>query len=76
MINFEVIAVLLMIYIAGHDLYQSIAHRKERKDLYDRLMSKDLCDYKAGTGERVKKPTVSAHQKAMDVWRNMGGDEQ
>lgn len=76
MINFDVIAVLLMIYIAGHDLYQGIAHRKERKDLYDRLMSKDLNDYKVGTREHVKKPTVSAHQKAMETWRNGGGDEQ
>lgn len=76
MINTDIIMLLLMMYIAGHDLWQGIAHKRERKDMCDRLMSRGLGEYKAGTREHVKKPAMSAHDKAMNAWRSGGGDEQ
>ena len=47
-------------------IIQQVIHHCERKDLYNRIMSRDLDEYK-GTG----KPTSgkSAHAKVLDNWR-------
>ena len=42
----------------------------ERKDLYNRIMSKNLTEYKSGGNYRVK----SAHDKIIERWRGKGGD--
>jgi hypothetical protein len=52
---------------------QQILHWLERRDLYNRLMSRDLTEYKraagGGTGTEARR---TAHEKAIDKWRNGG----
>ena len=45
---------------------QEYLHHRERRDLYNRIMSRDLDDYKG-----TSKPTSgkSAHAKVLDNWR-------
>lgn len=43
----------------------------ERKDLYNRIMSRDLSEYKGG---KTKSP-LSAHEKVLKRWREKEGDE-
>ena len=45
-----------------------IMHRFERKDLYNRIMSKNLTEYKGDKCVSVK----SAHDRVLKKWR--GGD--
>ncbi len=48
-------------------------HFIERRDLYDRLMSRDLNEYrraKAKGGDEA--PRVSGHTKTIREWREMG----
>lgn len=49
---------------------QTIIHHIERKDLYNRIMSKTLSEYK---GEKPK-GAESAHKRAIKAWREKGGD--
>lgn len=54
-------------------LLQSILHYCERRDLYNRLMSKSLSEYKqSGT---PPKHIPSAHDRILNKWRNKVGDE-
>ena len=50
----------------------SVLHHFERKDLYNRIMSKTLSEYK---GENDRSPK-SAHRAVMDNWRNKGGEKK
>jgi hypothetical protein len=59
-----VIYVLLSVIIL-----QEIFHHFERRDLYDRIMSKNLTEYK---GEKSVK--VSAHERVLTKWRKKGGE--
>jgi hypothetical protein len=50
---------------------QLILHFFERKDLYNRLMSRDLTDYKRVVSVGADKdPRKTAHEKAIDKWRS------
>lgn len=49
----------------GAMVIQSIMHQRERKDLYNRLMCKDINDYRKLDTKTNKKPFYSAHKKAM-----------
>ena len=53
---------------------QSILHFIERRDMYNRLMSKDYADY-----NRPKTPLQphipSAHSQVIRRWKNKGGDK-
>lgn len=60
-----VIYVLLSVVI----ILQEISHHLERRDLYDRIMSKNLTEYK---GEKCEK--VSAHERVLTKWRKKGGE--
>lgn len=55
-------------------IIQTIIHFIERRDMYNRLMSKDFTDY-----NRAKIPPPvhipSAHSKILNKWRNKVGDE-
>ena len=55
-------------------LIQALLHYIERRDLYNRLMSKDLTEYK-NIGNPPPKSVPSAHDKVLKKWRNKGGDE-
>lgn len=60
----------MMIYIlCGVIVIQSVIHHIERKDLYNRIMCKSITEYK-GDCKSFKK---SAHQSAIERWRNKGG---
>jgi hypothetical protein len=56
--------------LIGVVVAQQIVHAIERRDLYNRLMCRDLTDYKRNTGGEADKETRStAHEKAIDKWR-------
>ena len=54
---------------------QSLLHYRERRDLYTRLMSKDLTDYNRTKSPPPKKHIPSAHERVLKRWRNKVGDE-
>lgn len=51
---------------------QQIIHHHERKDLYDRIMSKNLTEYKGDSPGYQ----VSAHRKVLNRWRHRGGEDE
>jgi hypothetical protein len=53
---------------------QEIFHYFERRDMYNRLMSKNLTEYKQG-GTPPKMHIPSAHSRVLNKWRNKAGDE-
>lgn len=63
-----------VVYIlCGVILIQQLLHHAERKDLYNRIMSKNLTEYK---GEPLPYQ-VSAHKRVLNRWRQRrGGDEE
>lgn len=62
-----------MIYaLIGIIALQSVIHHFERKDLYNRIMSGSLTEYKRD--DKLPKTHISAHQRALKKWR--GGDEK
>lgn len=50
---------------------QSLSHRLERKDLYNRIMCKDINDYKDIDSPMRK--SMSGHERVLKKWR---GDEE
>ena len=54
-------------------IIQSIIHFIERRDMYNRLMSKSLTEYKQGGTPPIHIP--SAHQRALNNWRKKAGDK-
>ena len=62
---------IAIIALCGVILFQQIIHHQERKDLYNRIMSKNLTEYK---GESPGYQ-VSAHRRVLNRWRQrQGGD--
>ena len=55
-------------------IIQSILHFIERRDMYSRLMSKNLSDYKQAD-KKPPKHIPSAHELTLRKWRNKAGDE-
>ena len=53
-------------------ILQEIWHRIERRDLYNRIMSRDLGEYKGD----VPRSYRSAHRKVLDKWRGKDGEEE
>lgn len=49
-------------------------HHMERKDLYNRIMSKDINQYKSIDKEVVK--GVDGHRRAMNKWRKVDEDNE
>ena len=50
---------------------QSILHYSERKDLYNRIMSRSLDDYK-GKPQHI----ITAHRRRLDEWRKKDGESE
>lgn len=55
-------------------IVQAVMHYIERRDLYSRLMSKNLSEYKSGSTSH-QKHVSSAHDKVLERWRSGAGDE-
>ena len=53
-------------------ILQAIFHYIERRDLYNRIMSRSLTEYKQDT--TPPKQTQSAHDRVLNKWRNKAGD--
>ena len=56
-----VVIVILWVVI----VLQEVAHRFERKDLYNRIMARNLQEYKAGGGPRTIKNIIAKNAAAM-----------
>ena len=65
---------LLYVLLIAVIVIQAIIHFIERRDMYDRLMSKDLSDYHNSGKNPPKKHIPSAHEKTLQRWRNKAGD--
>lgn len=57
--------------LCGVIILQSILHHCERKDLYDRIMCRNLAEYKGN-----RRSAQSAHDRVVKKWRGMGGDSE
>lgn len=55
-------------------IIQAIIHFIERRDMYNRLMAKDLTDYNKGKNPPPKH-IPSAHEQTLKRWRSKVGDE-
>ena len=65
--------VALACALCGIILFQQIIHHCERKDLYNRIMSKNLTEYKGDSPGYQ----VSAHRRVLNRWRyRKGGDDE
>ncbi len=58
--------------LCGVIVLQSIIHHFERKDLYNRIMSKNLAEYKGEKCIFVK----SAHDRVINRWRGKDGENE
>lgn len=58
--------------LCGVIVLQSIIHHFERKDLYNRIMSKNLTEYK---GEKCIS-AKSAHDRVLKRWRGKDGENE
>ena len=56
-------------------IIERITHYIERKDLYNRIMSRDVRDYEVITGKANNVPLPSSHRKNIDKWKEGGGSE-
>lgn len=64
---------MMIIYIlCGVIILQNIIHYFERRDLYNRLMSKNLSEYK---GEKPVS-VMTAHERILKRWREKGGEKR
>lgn len=52
---------------------QAISHRLERKDLYDRIMCRDMSEYK--NKDKPKESPKSAHKRVIERWRKKNDDQ-
>ena len=60
--------------LLGVIVIQQIIHHFERKDLYNRIMSKNLSEYKRDSQEYHP---LSAHKRVLSRWREKGrGDDE
>lgn len=65
----EYISVLAI--CAAFAFYVAVSHF-ERKDLYNRLMCRDISDYMKNTDKTVCEPRKSAHKAAIDKFHSKG----
>jgi hypothetical protein len=66
MLEFILIAIIIL---------QAILHFVERRDMYNRLMCRNLHEYKQGTTTPPKKNIPSAHDRVLKNWRDRAGDK-
>ena len=65
---------VLLIALLLLNIIQAILHYCERRDMYNRLMSKSLTEYKQG-GSKPPKHIPSAHDRILNKWRDRTGGE-
>lgn len=65
---------MMEIILCAVIIIQSIIHFIERRDMYNRLMSKSLSEYKQ-SDKLPPKHIPSAHELTLKKWRNKAGDE-
>ena len=65
---------MLEIILIGIIVLQIIIHYIERRDMYNRLMSKSLTEYKQGGSP--PKHTPSAHSRVLQNWRDKAGGQE
>lgn len=65
------IVYMLLTLSIVQSIVQSILHIRERRDLYNRIMSRDFTEYK---GQPIHGNTQSAHDRVLKRWRSKGGD--
>lgn len=67
---------IICVILGGVIFMQSIVHFIERKDLYNRIMSRDLREFsKLSRGsEDLSRQRESAHRKAINDWKSGGGE--
>lgn len=53
-------------------ILQAIFHYFERRDMYNRLMSRDLRDYKQSDKSPPKMHIPSGHDRVLRKWRDTG----
>lgn len=70
MFEFDVTDIFLIAVI----LLQSIFHFCERRDMYNRLMSRNLTEYKQ-SDKLPPKHIPSAHDRTLNRWRSKVGDK-
>lgn len=63
---------MIVYVLCGIIVLQFVIHHFERKDLYSRLRSKNLTEYK---GEATVY-TPSAHQAVLNRWRRKEGEKE
>lgn len=63
---------MIVYLLCGIIIVQSIFHHFERKDLYNRIMSKNLTEYKGKKAVSVK----SAHRQVLNRWKGLDGENE
>lgn len=58
--------------LCGIIVIQALLHHFERHDLYNRIMSKNLTEYKGERGLPIK----SAHRQVLNRWKGLDGDDK
>ena len=67
--------IILNIVLSAIIIIQAIIYCVERRDMLNRLMSKDLSEYKQGKDKKPPMAVPSAHDRVLKKWRNKVGDE-
>lgn len=62
----------MIYFLCAVIILQMIIQHFERRDLYNRIMSKNMTEYKNEPAPKF----VSAHQKVLERWRKKGGDDE
>ena len=64
---------IIDVILCGIIILQAIFHYLERRDMCNRLMSKDFTEYKQGRTPPSHIP--SAHDRVLNKWRDKAGDK-
>lgn len=74
--NEVLILVCLCGFLSAVVITMAITQHLERKDLYTRLMSRDLTEYKSTDNYKVPKASKSAHKTTLERWRKVNDIEK
>ena len=64
---------MLAILLSAIIILQTVFHYIERRDMCNRLMSRNFSEYKQGTPPPLHIP--SAHDRVLKKWRDKAGDK-
>lgn len=75
----EVFVLVLVVVLLAALIIQSFVHQRERKELYDRIMSRNLADYQTSKDIDKSKKTNSEgnntlYKRMKRAYRGMYGD--